>query len=403
MRPVRAQDMDADCIQLQLRVSATGWFALFWTLQMSAIKKRGKWYFRKRVRGNGRIFVTPSDYGLSNTKVGAEEAGRRRIAELLGEAKPPPSRLTSPTLSDFEPIFIEHSEAKNEYSTVKAKRQILRDHLVPAFGPYQLHEITFARIEDFKNQLVIEDEDDEDDEALSGKTANNILSVLRRLLVLAKKRGAIATVPEIEWFPTTPGKFDFLTFEEADDLIESAEPEWRCMIAVGAKCGLRQGELLGLRWEDVDLKNGRITVRRSIVRGRIKGTKSRRIREVALGEDVALELARHRHLRGPWVFADADGNHLTNGECKHPLYRACTGAGLRLIGWHVLRHTFCSHLAMMGAAPTTIQKLAGHATLRMTERYMHLSPHVTRDAVKLLDRGARLVPTRKRKTGTGRN
>jgi site-specific recombinase XerD len=78
------------------------------------------------------------------------------------------------------------------------------------------------------------------------------------------------------------------------------------------------------------------------------------------------------------------------------------GANLRRIGWHVLRHTFCSHLAMNGVAPTTIQKLAGHATLRMTERYMHLSPHVALDAVRTLDRGAHLVPKRTRKSGTGR-
>lgn len=368
---------------------------------MSAIKKRGRWYFRKRVRGHGRIFVTPSDYGLSNTKVGAEEAGRRRIAELLGEAKPLPSRSACPTLLEFQPLYLEHSESKNEYSTVKAKRQILRDWLVPAFGSKRLDEITFAAIEDFKNELPIDDEDD--DESISGKTGNNILTVLRRLLVLAKKREKIVAVPDFEWFLTTPGKFDFLTFGEADDLIDAADRDWRCMITVGLKCGLRQGELLGLRWEDVDLKNGRVMVRRSIVRGRIKGTKSRRIREVPLGDVVARELAAHRHLRGPWVFSDADGNHLTNGECKWPLWNACIGARLRRIGWHVLRHSFCSHLAMRGAPVTTIQALAGHARLDMTQRYMHLSPDVARDAVKLLDRGAHLVPTRRRKAGTGRD
>jgi integrase len=363
---------------------------------MSAIKKRGRWYFRKRVRGHGRIFVNPRDYGLSNTKVGAEEAGRRRIAELMGEAKPLHVKSTAPTLAEFQAIYLEHSEAKNEHSTVRTKRQTLRDYLVPAFGPYRLDEITFARIEDFKNGLVIED-DGEDGEALKPKTANNILSMLRRLLVLAKKRGVIESLPDIEWFPTEASAFDFLTFEESELLIECADPEWRCMIMVGLKCGLRQAELLGLRWEDVDLKNGRIMVRRSIVLGRVKGTKTRRIREVPLGEDVALELARHRHLRGPWVFSDTDGNFLTTGECKWPLYRACEGARLRRIGWHVLRHTFCSQLAMQGAQPSAIQRLAGHTTLRMTERYMHLSPHVTRDAVKLLDRGAHPVPKKSRK------
>ena len=212
----------------------------------------------------------------------------------------------------------------------------------------------------------------------------------------------IESVPEIEWLPTTPGAFDFLSFEESEALIDSAEREWRTMIVVALRCGLRQAELLGLRWEDVDLKNGRITVRRSIVHGRIKGTKSRRIRQVELGDDVRAELTRHRHLRGPYVFCDASGNFLTPGECKWPLWTACEGSQLRRIGWHVLRHTFGSQLAMAGVIPTAIQRLAGHATLKMTERYMHLSPHVTRDAVKLLDRGAQKVPNKSRKAGTGR-
>lgn len=366
---------------------------------MSAIKKRGRWYFRKRVKGHGRIFVTPSDYGLSNTKVAAEEAGRRRIAELRGERQPLAS-IGGMTLTQFAPTFIEHSENKNEFSTVKAKRQILRDHLEPAFGNWPLAKINYAAIEDFKAALNVDDEDDE--ESISGKTGNNILTVLRRLLVLAKKRGEIVTVPEIEWFITTPGAFDFLTFQEAADLVECAEPEWRCMIMVGIKCGLRQGELLGLKWKHVDLNLGRITVQESIVRGRTKGTKSRRIRVVDLGLDVLAALKKHRHLRGPYVFCDLAGLALTPGECKWPLYRACEGAQLRRIGWHVLRHTFCSHLAMMGAHPTAIQRLAGHAKLEMTERYMHLSPNVTAEAVRLLDRGAHLVPTRTRKRGNAR-
>ena len=367
---------------------------------MSAIKKRGRWYFRKRVKGHGRIFVNPRDYGLSNTKVGAEEAGRRRLGELLEGRRSPIALVSkSPTLADFQAVYLEHSEAKNEFSTVKAKRQILRDHLVPAFGAMPLDRITFAAIEDFKNRLVMEE--DEGGAEVSNKTANNILTVLRRLLVLAHKRGVLPSVPEFEWLPTTPGKFDYLTFEEADTLIDAASGEWRTMVMVGIRCGLRQGELLGLKWEHVDLKLGRLVVRQSIVRGRTKGTKSRRIRIVDLSPQVAAELAKHRHLRGPYVFCDADGHHLTNGECKWPLYSACEGANLRRIGWHVLRHTFCSHLAMRGVSPQVIQKLAGHATLSMTERYMHLSPNVTADAVKLLD-GAHLVPTSRRKVGSGR-
>lgn len=365
---------------------------------MSCYKLNGRWRYRKRVRMSDgsrvRIFGTPDRYGLSNTKVGAEEAERRHIAETL---RGPASPIVSPLLADFQAVFLEHSEAKNEYSSVKAKRQILRDHLVPAFGPLPLSSITYERIDDLKSRMSADD--------LSNKTINNALTVLRRLLVLAHKRGALAVVPEFEWLPTEPSAFDFLTFEESTDLIEAAAGEWRCMIMVAIRCGLRQGELLGLRWEDVDLKNGRITVRRSVVRGREKGTKSRRHREIPLGKEVAAALASHRHLRGPFVFCDVGGNRLTNGECKWPLYNACTGANLRRIGWHVLRHTFGSQLAMQGAQPSAIQKLMGHATLRMTERYMHLSPNVSRDAVLLLDsaqhpRCAQSVPSRAGKSGS---
>ena len=105
-----------------------------------------------------------------------------------------------------------------------------------------------------------------------------------------------------------------------------------------------------------------------------------------LGEEVRAALKAHRHLRGQYVFGSLDGAMWTKGEAKGPLWKACRKAGLRTIGWHVLRHTFASHLAMRGAPLKAIQELLGHSTIQMTMRYAHLSPEVGREAVRLLDR-----------------
>jgi site-specific recombinase XerD len=129
-----------------------------------------------------------------------------------------------------------------------------------------------------------------------------------------------------------------------------------------------------------------------VARGEVSTPKNGKQREIPLCDEARTALKRHRHLRGELVFCDEDGDMLTKGECKHPLWRACKRAGLRRIGWHTLRHSFASHLVMRGAPIKAVQELLGHATIEMTMRYSHLSPDVRRDVVRLLDR-AHHVPT----------
>lgn len=358
-------------------------------------KRSGAWYGRQRIRmpdgARIRVHAMPREFGLPNTKVAATEALRRKVTAVIEgrmapTAPPPPAPTpTTPTLAAFVPTFIEHSEAKNKASSVDSKRQILRAHIIPALGAMPLDRVTFAAIEDAKHAWLT---DTPDRKALKPKTVNNVLTVLRRLLALAAKRGLIAAVPEIEWLRAARPPFDFLAFDEADRLLVAADGEWRSMITVAARTGLRQGELLGLRWEDVDLVAGRLVVNQAMVRGRLTTPKSHKPREIPLGDDAAAAFKAQRHLRGPLVWCDADGRVLSKGECKHPLWRACKRAGLRRIGWHVLRHTFASHLAMRGVPLKAIQELLGHASIAMTMRYAHLSPEIARDAVRLIDSGA---------------
>jgi integrase len=271
---------------------------------------------------------------------------------------------------------------QNKPSTQQDKASILRNHLTPSFGKKRLHDITYAAIQDYAALKAMK---------LSKKTVNNHLTVLRRLLVVAKKRGLIQAVPEIEWLKAPDPEFDFLDFEEAERLLAGAEEaEWRTMILVALRTGMRQGEILALRWEDVDLVKGQLSVRRSVTREIITTPKSGRSRDIPLGDEVLAALKAHRHLRGQLVFCTDYGRMLKKNEVKHPLWRATKKAGLRRIGWHTLRHTFASHLAMRGVPLKAVQELLGHATIEMTMRYAHLSPHIPRDAVKLLDHGGRL-------------
>ncbi len=296
------------------------------------------------------------------------------------------------TVREFSKIFIETSLIQNKPSTVDAKNAALTFHLLPLIGDLPLDQVTYAVIEDLKLALaskkITRVAADKLDTArkLSPKTINNCLIVLRRMLRVARKRGLIAQVPEFEMLKAPPPDFDFLDFEEADRLVAAAEGQLRTMILVALRTGMRHGELLALRWQDVDLVAGRITVRRNVVRGIVGTPKSGKPREIPLGEDVLGALKAHRHLRGPLVFCDAGGDMLTDSEQKHPLAHACRRAGLRSVGWHTLRHSFASHLAMRGVALKVIQELLGHASILMTMRYAHLAPQISRDAVRLLDR-----------------
>ena len=206
------------------------------------------------------------------------------------------------------------------------------------------------------------------------------------MLVLAKEWEIIESLPVFRFLKVPKPDFDFFDFEEAARLIEKAETRWKPMIVTALKTGMRHGELCGLRWEDVDLITGRLMVRQAYVRGRFVTRKSGKQREIPLGNDVMDELKRYKQLKDGLVFCDDEGNPLTHNSSRTALYRNCKKAGLRRAGWHMLRHTFASHLAMKGAPPKSIQELMGHSTLEMTNRYMHLSPDARRDAVRLLDK-----------------
>ncbi len=180
-------------------------------------KRFGTWFYRKWVRTPDgrkvRIFGTPKSEGLPETRVGAEEAERRSIARVLETGDPKPVVETKeevPTIEEFHKVFLAASSIINKPSSVDSKEKLLRFHIVPRLGQLRLDEVTYAVIEDFKlalSQTAINTgkmyvgvkQDTKSTKRLSGKTINNVLTVLRRMLVVARKRGLIENVPDVEW------------------------------------------------------------------------------------------------------------------------------------------------------------------------------------------------------------
>lgn len=317
------------------------------------------------------------------TVAGARDYERELIRELLHPTAP---RKEVPTLNQYAEVFVkEYARNENRASTVAADEAILRLYLQPVVGRKRLDEIGRTDVANIKTLMRGRE--------LSDKTVRNALGVLSKVLHYAEECELIVKVPRIKLPRATQTDFDFLEFEEAERLLKAAETtQWFSMVHMALKTGLRYGELAELRWGDVDLVAGRILVRRSFYRGRVSPPKNAKEREVPLSPEAVRVLKEARKLRHldaeALVFCKPDGGRHIHRRADVALKRLCRRADLRSIGWHVLRHTFASHLAMRNVSLKAIQELLGHSDIRMTLRYAHLSPEVRREAVMVLDQAS---------------
>lgn len=205
--------------------------------------------------------------------------------------------------------------------------------------------------------------------------------------------------------PASPASLDFLTREEVAQLLSAAEAgattqKGRMLhvaLAIAVHTGLRKGELLGLRWIDLDLETRRLTVARSYSVAPKSG-KARHLRlplEIApllrswreqcprSPEGAVLPIGQGRGRgrgRGKGKDKDKDkdkGKGKTGGvQVMLGLPRLMRRVGLRPVAhpWHILRHTFASHYVMAGGNLLALQKILGHSDLKMTTVYAHLAP-----------------------------
>jgi integrase len=223
-------------------------------------------------------------------------------------------------------------------------------------------------------------------EGLGVGTIRAICQTASRVLEFATQMGwrggakvplSKVAVPDSEW----------LSVDELESLLEIAG-EHRIAYMLGARAGLRRGEIVELRWKDVDLANARLRVSRAYKRldnleWTVGPTKGGRARTVPIPQDLVHALAEIAGSPNDLVARTAKGERIEPWRLSESARQDAAKAGIDRpgIGAHTLRHTYCSHLAQGGASTRAIQMLAGHASLRTTERYMHLSPSHIEQAI----------------------
>jgi integrase len=327
-------------------------------------------------------------------KIATQRWAEARERDLINGGKaaygaPLEAKVDIPTLAEFTPRFIEKYARANRQkpSTIASKEQILRTHLIPIFGAKRLDQITPEEVQSLKATLAEH----------APKTACNVLSVLGTMLRVAKEWGVIGELPCTVKLPKVQNMvIEFYETEELERLTTAAtkhDLQTLLVVLLGGDAGLRCGEMIALRWIDVDFARGHLKIEQAVWRGHLGPTKGNKSRIIPMTRALAAALKRARHLRGERVLwrDNARGSTVTRGVLEKRLKSAERLAGLEERGaLHKLRHTFGSHLAMKGAPVKAIQELMGHENLATTMRYMHLSPTARRGAIDLLNdrRGA---------------
>jgi integrase len=336
------------------------------------IKHRSKWRIRwLDEHGERRSEV----HDKHSTALAALRAEQARIEEVRrGLRLPVPQEHTFAELCDYW-LANRASQKRSGYHD----ESIIRCHLRPFFGGLQLVEVGVAQVDRF---VVGKG-------TLTKKTVNNHLTLLISMLNAAVDLGWLIKAPRIRKPKQSLFSADYSylrTQAEMDRFLSAANEEGQLVYALylTALCtGMREGELAGLRWDDIDFENRLITVQRSFD----GPTKAGDVRYVPL-LDVLLPTLRKWRLACPGMipFPNRAGGMLgkSGRVFQEVFHRVLDRAGFpkqkrrgkdrRYIVFHDLRHSFASHWMLRGGDIFRLQKILGHKSMQMTMRYAHLAP-----------------------------
>lgn len=283
--------------------------------------------------------------------------------------------------------------------TLKGYESVVRVHINPTLGKVRLDRLAPQQVQRLINQKL--------ESGLSPKTVRIILGVLRSSLGQATRWGLVSRnvaslvdPPRIERSEIQP-----LSVEEARTLLAAAESDrLGALYSVALAMGLRQGEALGLRWQDVDLDRGSLKVAYQLQRinGEAKlvepKTKLSR-RSLVLPGSIVIALREHRRrqleerllagrrwVESGLVFTSTIGTPLDGANVTKSFQRLLARAGLPKRRFHDLRHSCATLLLVQNVAPRVVMEVLGHSQISLTmNTYSHVLPALMREAALKMD------------------
>jgi len=343
-------------------------------------RKRGPvWYMKWRdAAGQHQKALGPDWAGKGKPPLGCfrkREAEAALQAQLTDARRGAAARTrTRVTFADAAEEWLRHGEGEKAWkrSTIGDYRSAVHRHLIPALGRARLEDVTTKRIERWRSEWLAEHG--------HRRQAIKLLAILHSIFERARRVHGLSGNPaaDVERLRLRydPSDLDFYSPEEVWALVRAAASEQDgAMYLTAAFSGLRRGELVALRWRDVDFEQRAIRVQGSFSFGEVVTPKSGKARSVPMVVDVATQLARlgqREYFTGPDdpVFPGATGDHLDASGLRRRFTAARNAAGLRPLRFHDLRHTFGS-LAINRASIVQVQAWMGHADVETTSRYLH--------------------------------
>ncbi|MCY9591447.1 site-specific integrase [Paenibacillus chitinolyticus] len=276
----------------------------------------------------------------------------------------------------------------------------IKNHINPVIGNVLLQKLTTQHIEILITSLK--------NKSLSSGTVKKIFNLVNTSLKSAVKKELIVKNPidlmDVGSKPAVKkGRVDFWTVDEVKDFLDGLEHRHRIIFVLAIYTGMRRGEILGLRWRDIDLENGQIRISQILAfKGEIKdGAKTvSGNRSISIPPIVVSELRKHRStiIKEKWDAQEKYKDHdlvvcRKNGlpvswSNFHKFWlRILSKSNVRPIRFHDLRHTCASLLLSGGIHPKIVQELLGHSSIKITlDTYSHMMPNIQADAVKTLEK-----------------